>query len=88
MKAGAERWEQVGAGKRNSALAIRSVTLGVSWLDENVPGYLDPESSARPVLGAPIVSGTERCCRFDGLRPRLPKLSGVFGSLCWAGGVF
>lgn len=77
-----EGWWQVGTGKRNSTLAIQSVTLGVSLLDKNIPGYPDPKSFAYCVLRALLVSRTEHCSCIDGLWPRLPKLLGVFGSLC------
>lgn len=37
-----------GAGKRNSTLAIQSVTLGVPLLDKKFPGYLDPKKLCLP----------------------------------------
>lgn len=76
-------WEQV-----EGTVAIWSVTPGISFLDENVLGYLDPKSCAHPVLRTLIVSGTESCSLFDGSWPRLPKLLGVFGGLCQEGRIF
>lgn len=60
----------VWAGKRHSPSTVQSVTMSVSLLDKNFPGYLDPKCFAQPAPGALMVYGTEHCSHFDNLLPK------------------
>lgn len=67
------------AGKRHFPLTVQSVTVSVSLLDRNFPGYLDPKNLAHPALGALCLEQSTAavltaCCE--------NKLLGIFGSLC------
>lgn len=70
MKVGTEGGGGVWAGKSHSPLTIQSVAMSRSCLTRTVQAIWTQRALLRlQRLGALIVSGRERCSRFDSLLP-------------------
>lgn len=71
------------AGKRHSPLTIQLVTMSISLLDKNFPGYPDPNNFHHHALGA--LCRTEHCSHFDSLLPK-QTIESLWKSLLSGGG--